>query len=72
MNADYRFEIVIYWSETDRSFIAEVPDLAGCRGDGPTHAEALRHVELVIDQWIETARALGREIPRPRGRLLHA
>jgi predicted RNase H-like HicB family nuclease len=72
MNSEYRFEIVIYWSEADRTFVAEVPDLAGCKGDGATHADALRNVERIIDQWIETARALGREIPKPRGRLLHA
>jgi predicted RNase H-like HicB family nuclease len=72
MNAEHRYEIVIYWSEPDSAFVAEVPDLAGCMADGTTHAEALQNVELVIRQWIDTARALGRQIPKPRQRILQA
>ena len=72
MNAEYRYEIVIYWSEPDQAFVAEVPELAGCMADGTTHADALRNVETAVSEWIETARALGREIPKPKGRLLHA
>ena len=52
--------------------VAEVPELPGCAADGPTHAEALRNVEVVIGEWIETAQTLGRPIPQPKGRLLYA
>jgi predicted RNase H-like HicB family nuclease len=52
--------------------IAEVPELAGCAADGPTRQEALANVEVVIDEWIETAKQLGRAIPEPKGRLLFA
>lgn len=72
MTADFRYEIIIYWSEADQAFIAEVPELPGCAADGPTYREALAAIETVIGEWIETARALGREIPLPRGRLLYA
>jgi predicted RNase H-like HicB family nuclease len=72
MKTEHRYEIVIYWSEPDSAFVVEVPELAGCIADGPTHADALRRVGPVIAEWIETARALGREIPKPKGRLLQA
>ena len=64
--SDYRYEIIIYWSEEDQAFIAEVPELAGCAADGPTYRAALEQAEAGILQWVETARALGREIPKPR------
>lgn len=67
-----RYEIIIYWSEEDRAFIAEVPELPGCAADGGTHQEALANVETIIDEWIETARELGRPIPEPKGRLTFA
>jgi predicted RNase H-like HicB family nuclease len=67
-----RYEVILYWSEPDQAFIGEVPELAGCAADGPTYAEALAAVEVVIREWIETARELGRPIPEPRGRLLFA
>jgi predicted RNase H-like HicB family nuclease len=67
-----RYEIIIYWSEPDQAFIAEVPELAGCAADGPSYQEALAAAEVVIREWIETAKELGRPIPRPRGRLLYA
>jgi len=69
---EYRYEIIIYWSEADQAFIAEVPELPGCAADGPTYGEALENAETVIREWIETARELGRTIPEPRGRLLYA
>jgi predicted RNase H-like HicB family nuclease len=72
MNTEHRYEIVIYWSEPDQAFVAEAPELAGCMADGTTQRDALRDVEMAISEWIETARALGREIPKPKGRLLHA
>lgn len=67
-----KYEVIIYWSEDDKSFIAEVPELPGCMADGSTHAEALAMVEQVASEWIETAQNLGREIPKPKGRLLFA
>ena len=70
--SDYRYEIIIYWSEPDQAFIAEVPELAGCASDGPTYSAALEQAEAAIAQWVATAHALKREIPKPRGRLLYA
>jgi predicted RNase H-like HicB family nuclease len=67
-----RYELIIYWSKEDQSFVVEVPELPGCMADGRTYAEAVANVEIVIDEWIETARKLGREIPEPRGRLAYA
>ena len=67
-----KYEVILYWSNDDSAFIAEVPELAGCAADGTTQAEALAHVQQVIAEWIETARALGRAIPEPRGRLVFA
>ncbi len=67
-----KHDIILYWSDEDQSFIAEVPELAGCAADGSTRQEALAHVEVVIGEWIETAKELGRPIPEPEGRLLSA
>lgn len=67
-----RYEIILYWSETDGAFLAEVPELPGCAADGVTYQEALANVEIIIQEWIETARELGRPIPQPRGRLMFA
>ena len=67
-----RYEIIIYWSQEDEAFIAEVPELAGCMADGTTYRDALENVEVIIQEWIETARELGRPIPEPKGRLLYA
>ena len=67
-----KYEIILYWSEEDGAFIAEVPELAGCMADGASMAEALRNAETVIAEWIETAKELGREIPTPKGRLKYA
>ena len=67
-----RYEIIIYWSQADEAFIAEVPELPGSTAGGKTHKEALANVELIIQEWIETARELGRPIPEPRGRLAFA
>lgn len=71
-NMNSKYEIIIYWSKDDEAFIAEVPELAGCMSDGKTYQEALTNVQEVIKEWIETAEALGREIPVPRGRLKYA
>ena len=67
-----RYEVILYWSDEDEAFIAEVPELAGCAADGATRQEALSNAEIVIDGWLETARELGRPIPEPKGRLLFA
>ncbi len=67
-----RYEIILYWSERDQSFIAEVPELAGCAADGLTRQEALANVEAVMGEWIEAATSLVREIPAPKGRLIFA
>jgi predicted RNase H-like HicB family nuclease len=69
---EIRYEIILYWSPEDQAFIAEVPELPGCAADGVTYQEALTNVEVVIREWIDTARELGRTIPEPRGRLIHA
>jgi predicted RNase H-like HicB family nuclease len=68
----HRYEVIIYWSEDDNAFIAEVPELAGCIADGSSYEEALQNVHVVIDEWIETAKSLGRTIPTPRGKLMYA
>jgi len=67
-----RYDVIIYWSNEDEAFIAEVPELPGCAADGATHQKALSNVEVIIQEWIETARTLGRPIPEPRGRLVFA
>ena len=67
-----RYELIIYWSKDDESFVVEVPELPGCAADGRSYREALENVEKVIEEWIDTARGLGRTIPEPKGRLLFA
>ena len=72
MSEKYRYEMVIYWSAEDDAYIVEVPELAGCMADGSTYAEAVANSEAIIEEWIETARELGRAIPEPKGRLMYA
>jgi len=67
-----KYEVIIYWSEEDQAFIAEVPELPGCMADGPTYQDALASAEMVIQEWLETAREMGRPIPKPKGRLIYA
>jgi predicted RNase H-like HicB family nuclease len=67
-----KYEVIIYWSEEDNAFIAEAPELAGCAADGATYKEALENLEIIIQEWIETAKELGRAIPEPKGRLIFA
>ena len=67
-----KYEVILYWSEDDNAFIAEVPELPGCMADGESYQQALVNVEQVIREWIETAQALGRVVPEPKGRLLFA
>lgn len=68
----YNYEIILYWSKEDTAFIAEVPELPGCSADGQTRREALENVEIIISEWVETAKELGRDIPEPKGRLQFA
>jgi predicted RNase H-like HicB family nuclease len=72
MSNDFRYEMVIYWSKPDQAFVVEVPELPGCMADGATYREAVAAAEVVIAEWIETAKELGREIPEPKGRLMFA
>jgi len=67
-----KYEVIIYWSKDDNAFIAEVPELPGCMADGATKAKALAAVDRVAKDWIQTAKELGREVPKPKGRLLFA
>jgi len=67
-----KYEIILYWSAKDDAFIAEVPELPGCMADGETYQEALKNAEIIIQEWIETAQALGRTIPKPKGKLMYA
>ena len=67
-----KYEIIIFWSKDDDAFVAEVPELPGCMADGKTYQEALANAEQVIQEWIETAKELGRPIPKPKGRLTYA
>jgi predicted RNase H-like HicB family nuclease len=67
-----RYELIIYWSDADETFIVEVPELPGCMADGGSYQEALANAEVVMQEWLETAQALGRPIPEPKGRLLYA
>jgi len=67
-----KYEVIIYWNADDKAFIAEVPELPGCAADGATKQAALKNVDLVINEWIATAKELGRPIPEPKGRLVFA
>ena len=65
-----RYELIIYWSNSDRSFLVEVPELPGCMADGATYEEAVTNAQIVIAEWIDTAQSLGRPITEPKGKLL--
>jgi len=65
MITNHRYEVIIYWSKADQAFIAEVPELSGCMADGQTYLETIDAVQVVIDEWIQTALELGRAIPEP-------
>ena len=69
---ELKYEIIIYWSDEDQAFIAEMPELAGCAADGESPQDALQAIDTFAREWIETARELGRDIPEPKGRLLFA
>jgi predicted RNase H-like HicB family nuclease len=69
--SNYRYKVIIYWSDADQAFIAEVPELPGCAADGDTYQEAVSNVETIIQEWIETALELGRPITVPKGLLMY-
>jgi predicted RNase H-like HicB family nuclease len=68
----YKYEIIVFWSKEDERFIVEVPELPGCMADGETYEQAVQNAQIIISEWIETAKRLGREIPAPKGRLAYA
>jgi predicted RNase H-like HicB family nuclease len=72
MNNNYKYELIIFWSEKDNAFVVEIPELPGCMADGKTYSEAVQNTNIVIEEWIETARSLNRPIPEPKGRLKYA
>lgn len=67
-----KYEVIIYWSEEDNAFIAEVPELPGCMADGKSYQEAVSNAEIIMREWIETAKETGRSIPQAKGRLMYA
>lgn len=67
-----KYEVIIYWSKDDQAYIAEAPELPGCAADGNTYYEALKNIETIIEEWIETAKEEGRPIPEPKGKLMYA
>jgi predicted RNase H-like HicB family nuclease len=68
----YKYEVIVYWSDEDEAFIAEVPELPGCMADGMTYEEAIKNIQVIIAEWIETAKQLNREIPVAKGKLAYA
>lgn len=66
-----KYQIILYRSRDEETFIAESPELAGRAADGATYQEALANAEAIIREWIETARELGRPVPEPRGTLMY-
>ena len=69
---DWKYEMIIYWSQEDQAYIVEVPELPGCMADGQTYQQAVSNAEVIIGEWIETAKELGRSVPQPRGKLMYA
>ena len=69
---NHKYEVILYWSKEGQAFVAEVPELSGCMSDGETQKEALENVQVIIQEWIETATELGWSIPEPKGRLMYA
>jgi predicted RNase H-like HicB family nuclease len=66
-----KYEILIYWTQEDERFIAEVQGLPGCMADGKSYKEALANVEVIIQGWIETIAGLKRQIPQAKGKLMY-
>jgi predicted RNase H-like HicB family nuclease len=72
MSEMFKYELIIYWSDDDRRYVVEVPELPGCMADGKTYEDAVQNAQEIIFEWIETAESLGRNIPQPKGRLAYA
>lgn len=70
--SELKYELNIYWSKSDNCFIVEVPELPGCFSDGKSYEEAVENVQVIIEEWIETANALNRKIPEPKGKVRYA
>jgi len=68
----WRYELIIYWSKADETFVVEVPELPGCMADGATYEEAVANAQGVVQKWIDTTKSLGRSIPEPKGKLAYA
>ena len=66
----YKYEIILYWSNADGAFVAEVPELPGCMAHGDTQETALMNVKQAMKLWIDTAREFGDPIPEPKGERL--
>ena len=66
----HKYEIIIYWSNEDDVFVAEIPELPGCSAHGATHDAALANINEAVKLWIETAREFGDEVPEPKGERL--
>ena len=66
----HKYEIILYWSNEDQTFIAEAPELPGCVAHGDDQESALRNAKDAIQFWIERAQALGRDVPQPKGERL--
>jgi len=69
-NDNVKYQIIIWWSAEDNCYLAEVPELPGCMADGDTLQNLVDNVQIIINEWIETALEIGREIPVPKGRQL--
>ena len=68
----FKYELIVYWSEDDKRYVVEVPELPGCMADGITYEKAVQNAQKIILEWIETAKSSGRQIPQPKGRLAYA
>lgn len=66
----HKYEIIIYWSNEDQAYVAEVPELPGCMAHGDTHESALANANEAILLWIETAKEFGDPVPEPKGQRL--
>lgn len=69
---EMRYKLIITWSKADESFIVEVPELSGCMADGATYEEAIANAQVVVQEWIDTARSFGLAIPEPKDKLAYA
>lgn len=66
----HKYEIILYWSNEDKAFVAEVPQLSGCAAHGDTHESALDNINQAVELWIDTAKEFGDPIPEPKGERL--